>query len=215
MPTADKSPPKPTSTHPTIAELRAPLPVPSNGNGTKGTFSIYATRPINAPAHKLLKATLAHNQYSKWNTFAPDLTITSQPPPASHPAKALWRPNELQPGTVFTMRTYWDGSGLKSAAELGQATVTQVRVEAVEELGDGRAGYRVVWRDVAVPGLRWGMTAERVQEFEDVAGGGALYTTWETRGGPLAWLERLLYGRELVSMFAGWGAGLQGFVEDA
>ncbi|RDW75703.1 hypothetical protein BP5796_06524 [Coleophoma crateriformis] len=211
MTTTDKTPPKPTSTHPTIAELRAPLPVPSSS--TKGTFSIYASRPINAPAHKLLKATLAHNQYSKWNAFAPDLTIKSQPAPVSDPAKALWRPDELQPGTVFTMRTYRDGSGLKSAQELGPATVTELRVETVEELGEGRAGYRVVWRNVALPG--WCMTAERVQEFEDVAEGGALYTTWETMGGPLAWLVRLLYGRELVSMFAGWGAGLQGFVEDA
>jgi hypothetical protein len=192
------------------SEITEPIPVPSISS--KGSFSVKATITIAAPPSAVLKATLAHHRYV-WNSFVPEIKIDYQPPPSGDPAKALWRPDALQPGTKFTMRVYMDGSGGKSAAELGPSRDNPEIMTKVEELGDGRKGYRVAWKSTGFP--NWVLRCERVQEMVENAEGFTDYTTWETFGGPLAVTVKLTQGSKLVDRFADWARDLKRHLESS
>ncbi|KAL3420356.1 hypothetical protein PVAG01_08855 [Phlyctema vagabunda] len=191
------------------SEMTAPLPRPTVRS--LGVFALRATIDIAAPPSAVLKATLAHHSYGMWNSFVPSITIKSQPPPPADPSKTLGRPDDLQLGSQFVMTVYMDGSGLKSAAELGSATSNPETITVLEELGDGRNGYRVAWKTSMFPDFL--LNAERVQEMAENSDGGTTYTTWETFGGPLAYAVKLWSGRALVDRFGDWGRDLKRYVE--
>lgn len=88
---------------------------------------------------------------------------------------------------------------------------THILVTIIEELTDGRNGYRVAWK---APGWSaWILRGERVQEIVDLGSGKTQYKTWETFGGPLAYVIRALYKEDLISRFLDWSNDLKGYVE--
>lgn len=88
---------------------------------------------------------------------------------------------------------------------------SNVIVTFIEDLHDGRVGYRVVWK--ALGWSAWMLRAERVQEIVDLGSGETQYKTWETFGGPLAYVVRGLYKEDLVSRFRDCSNGLKEYVE--
>ena len=77
-----------------------------------------------------------------------------------------------------------------------------------DEVSEGK-GWRIVFRNTSWPA--WLLWSERVQEVRET-GGGCVYVTWDTFGGPLARVVRL-GGGLLVDRFWDWAEDLKIFVE--
>jgi len=84
----------------------------------------------------------------------------------------------------------------------------------VEELGDGRKGWRVAWAGTVAGG--WLLKCERVHEFVETEEAGVvttIYTNWESFGGPLAPVVKMLEAKRLSERFGDWAADLKKFAE--
>jgi hypothetical protein len=77
-----------------------------------------------------------------------------------------------------------------------------------EEVSEGK-GYRIVFRNTSWP--EWALWSERVQEVRET-GEGCVYVTWDTFGGPVAWVVRL-GGGLLVKRFWDWAEDLKIYAE--
>lgn len=206
--------PNPASTpSPPISSLTSPIPVPTYGPG--GTFSIFTSTHIASRPETGLRALLDHGSYHLWNSFTPHISINSQAPPQptadgdgindpqavprSLPPVELGA-GDLQPGMRFTLTACLTRAPWPFALK-NHVPLEITRVEALSA-ADGRAGYRVAWKSIGQP--EWILRAERVQELVLVEGGdgGTEYRCWETFGGPVAWLVKLLMGGSLRKRFA-------------
>lgn len=175
-----------------------PIPVPSYPTG--GVFSVLASTDIHASPSAILDALLDLASYPKWNTFAPRATVISTP--SSSPTNES--NTRLQVGTALKLEVCMKGPGTARRD-------THLLITIIEELRDGRNGYRVAWK--ALGWNAWLLCGERVQEMVDLGSGKTQYKTWETFGGPLAYVIRALYKGDLVSRFHDWSNDLKGHVE--
>lgn len=181
-----------------ISSIADPLPVPSYPTG--GLFTIIASITIHASPSEILDAILDLESYHKWNTFVPRATVVS----TSSSSSTNEPDTRAQVGTTLTLHAYIKGPGTACRE-------TPVLVTIIDELGDGRNGYRVVWK--AVGFNAWVLRSERVQEMVDLGSGNTQYKTWETFGGPLAYVIRALHKENLISRFLDWTNDLKGYVE--
>lgn len=181
-----------------ISSATDPIPVPSLPPG--GLFAILSDITIHASPSEILDALLELDSYPKWNTFAPRATIISTPSSSS----AIESDTRLQVGTVLKLEVYMKGPGTAHRD-------THLLVTIIEELNDGRNGYRVVWK--AQGWSAWILRGGRVQEIVDLGSGKTQYKTWETFGGLLAYVIRALYKEDLISRFLDWSKDLKAYVE--
>lgn len=175
-----------------------PIPVPSYPTG--GVFSILAGTTIYAPPSEILDAVLDLVSYPKWNTFVPYAKVTSTPSLSSNNHSDT----RLQVGTALKFDVYMKGPGTARRD-------SHVLITIIEELNDGRNGYRVAWK--ALGWSAWALRGERVQEIVDLGSGKTEYKTWETFGGPLAYVIWAFYKEDLISRFRDWSNDLKGYVE--
>jgi len=140
------------------------------------------------------------SNFGKWNTFVPSAVILKKN-----------QENEgLKVGTEMLFQVCMKGRG--TATRSSNEIVT-----AYEELTDGRKGRRVAWKAARQLGLR----AERVQEIVEIEAGQpgvpksakTEYTTWETFGGPLAFVLKVFMKDDLVNGFADWTKDLKEYCE--
>ena len=183
-----------------ISSATDPIPVPSYPTG--GVFTILASTTIHASPSEIFHAILDLASYPEWNTFVPRATVISTT--SSSPSPSNESDTRLQVGTALKLDVYMKGPGT------GRRD-SDVLVTIIEELNDGRNGYRVVWK--ALGWSAWILRAERVQEIVDLGSGETQYKTWETFGGPLAYVVRGLYKEDLVSRFLDCSNGLKRYVE--
>lgn len=181
-----------------ISSATDPIPVPSYPTG--GLFAILSEITIDSSPSDTLDALLDLASYPKWNTFVPRATIISTP--SSSSTNEL--DTRLQVGTAVNFDVYMKGPGTTRRD-------TPILVTIVEELNDGRNGYRVAWK--ALGYSAWVLRSERVQEIVDLSSGKTQYKTWETFGGPLAYVLRALYKEDLILRFRDWSNDLKGYVE--
>lgn len=180
-----------------ISSATDPIPVPSYPAG--GVFTILASTTIRASPSEIFNAILDLDSYSKWNTFVPRATVISTTSSTSNESDT-----RLQVGTALKFDVYMKGPGTGR-------TESDELVTIIEELNDGRSGYRVAWK--ALGWSTWSLRAERVQEIVDLGSGETQYKTWETFGGPLAYVIRGLYREDLISRFLDCSNGLKLYVE--
>ncbi|MCJ1463030.1 hypothetical protein MMC07_001634 [Pseudocyphellaria aurata] len=181
-----------------ISSIADPIPVPSYPTG--GLFTILASTTIHASPSEILDVILDLDSYHKWNTFVPRATVVSTP--SSSSTNNL--DTRLQVGTTLTLHAYMKGPGTA-------CNEAPVLVTIIDKLGDGRNGYRVVWKAMAFNA--WLLRGERVQEMVDLGSGNTQYKTWETFGGPLAYVVRVLHKENLISRFRDCSNDLKGYVE--
>lgn len=206
----------PSKTHPPQvltpmkSALVSPLPTPSYPTG--GVFSVLAQTTIAASPVNVLLALLDTSSYPKWNTFIPRVTISADPSSMTFrtevskriPSRSAGGATLLAVGTEVIFDVHMKGPDNPSRASAEQVTV-------VEELKDGRRGYRVAWKMMG-----WGdrmLRAERVNEIVEAADGHTTYRTWETFAGPMAYVVKIATGKDLVARFQDWATDLTKYVE--
>jgi len=188
-----------------ISSFTAVIPTPSYG--TKGVFSIIASINIKATASAVLKALEDVDSWGQWNSFVPEAEVVSEP----RQKDATVAPEPLKVGTQIMFSVYMNGNGLSSDTKRGEPHKDTLELTVLEELTDGRKGYRVAWKDIGYPG--WALYVERVHEIVEKEDGTTEYTNWETFGGPLSYVVKLVVGRQLLNLFDGWGKDLKNYVE--
>lgn len=171
-----------------------------------------AQTTIAASPAKVLVALLDTSSYAKWNSFVPRVTISADPSSMTFRTEVLQRvPSRsasgaalLAVGTEVIFHVHMRGPDSPSRASAEEVTV-------VEELKDGRRGYRVAWRTMG-RGDRM-LRTERVHEMVEAADGHTTYRTWETFAGPKAYVVRIATGKDLVARFHDWTTDLTTYVE--
>ena len=182
----------------TSSAMTDPIPVPSYPSG--GVFTVLAGTTIHASPSAILDALLDLASYPKWNTFIPHVTVISTPSSTSTNESGT----RLRVGTVLKFDVYMKGPGTARRDSHSLVTI-------IEELKDGRRGYRIAWKVLDLSA--WLLRGERVQEIVDLGSGNTQYKTWETFGGPLAYMVRALYKEDMISRFRDWSNELKEYVE--
>lgn len=187
-----------------VSYLGAPIPVPTYGS--KGLFATISKINIAAPPAAVLEALLDYKSYSKWNNALLPGRILSE-----GESTALSKAGHLSLGTELVITVNMSGGSLEPGAKGSRDSTIQIT--RVEELADGKKGFRVAWRPLlGVPS--WLLHIERVHVMFECAGG-TQYEDFETWGGILARLMRAMYGQIFVDGFAEWNRNLKKFVEES
>lgn len=195
-----------------MAELTSPIPCPTHG--TSNVFTCKGSSVhISAPPEFVFDIVADPASYPHWSTFTPHFEINYQPEDAG--SFSLGGPNHLRPGTKITQTVYMNGQGLAPDAKVSDSRPNHIQVSFVDRLqdiaGDGRTGFRICWIQTGISG--WFLRTERVHEFVDDGSGGTDYLSWETFGGPLAYIVRLAVGGQLVNRSADSGRELKAYAE--
>ena len=177
----------------TEAALKQPaLSTPHRASRT-ALFSIYSTSAISAPAAKVHAILLDSTTYAQWNTFCPRLTMPPNQP-------------QLAVGIHLTEHYYMRGHGKWPPGPQGMEVVN-----VDDQVSEG-VGLRIVFRNTSWPNfLLW---SERVQEIRAMTEDKCVYVTWDTFGGPLAWLVKITMGALLVERFKDWAEDLKNFAQE-
>lgn len=198
---------------PTAAQLfdptyTGPRPTASIPNG--GTFSIFATRTINAPASAVYDALTDLSNWHKWNTFIPAHTVLSKPDGSDGTRLVEGMSLEMHCQMTPTMKT----NGYDVVTKVGPLNTYARR----RNDGDVEGGYpvtTVLWK---MPNSWTGypafaLTAERVHRIVDLGDGRCEYSSSETFGGVLAGLSNWLFGQALKDRFEDWVRDVKQYVE--
>lgn len=178
---------------------------------SSAVLPVFSSARIAAPASFVFSIVLDTSWYPTWNTFAPRVTIRSQP--ASVPEK---KQNILQKDTCFTFHVVMDAKKPDSVSDT-KLRVTDystpdeqsdyVSKDLLEDDGSferdqGRV-YRVAWTlegDYVTKGLR----SERFHEIIDLGDHECEVRTWECQGGLLAKVVKSMYKDVLEAKFQQW-----------
>lgn len=179
----------------------SPIPTPTCGNS--GVFSIRSSVIIHAPTQAVFKTATDFSNFPAWNTFVPRVVVTTLPTESGN------TDGKIQVGTEMTFHVCMKGKDTSTREANEKVTV-------FEELSDGRKGYRSAWKSLVM-----GLKAERVQEVVEIDAGDpgipksarTEYRSWETFGGPVAYVIKLLLSKALVARFADWSSDLKSYCE--
>ena len=125
------------------------------------------------------------------------------------PSLPVGNPGWLEVGSVATIEVFMSGGGLAddSKKDRDQGIV----LTRLEKLGDGKQGLRIAWKGTGWS--HWQLHSERVMDFVDVGDGVTEYICWETFGGILARIVKLMHGETLVERFGDYTRDLKAFSE--
>ncbi len=182
--------------------------IPTPTYGPKGVFTVISNVSIKARALTVVKAIEDVDSYGKWNNFIPEAEIAAEP----RQKDATEASDPFEVGTKLNFSVYMNGNGLSSDTKRGEPQKENLEVTTLEELKDGRTGYKLAWKDIGYPD--WSLYVERVHEFVEKEDGTTEYTSWESFGGPLAYVIKLVVGRQLLNLFDGWNKDLKNYIEN-
>lgn len=181
-------------------------PIPTRTYGNQGLFSIQTSVIINASVDAVFNATTNVSNFPEWNTFVPKVDILS-----TNRESPSYEIGRLKIGTEMIFHVCMKGKDTptQKSAEL---------VTVMEGLSDrhGRRGHRAAWRS-----KQMGLKAERVTEVIEIRAGNLSvpksakteYRTWQTFGGPLAYILKLMIKDDLMNRFADWARDLKNYCE--
>ncbi|KAK3117206.1 hypothetical protein LTR53_001633 [Teratosphaeriaceae sp. CCFEE 6253] len=175
-------------------------PRPTHDHPTGGLFSIYAETAIAAPPRAVHDALLDINAWPAWNSFVPEVHITSHPHSHLANLRMVEGTNmifhlQITPTERITTRQACSHIGeLRTLRDHAAPAVTRIRWDLHNATS-------------MVPGFM--LKAQRVNEIEDLGDG----RTWETFAGWRASHYRKAYEGALRERFAEWCRDLKGYVE--
>jgi len=171
-----------------------------------GVFSVYASTAIHAPPQAVYDAILDVRKWKEWNTFVPEVTITSHPHSHSKDIKMTegvnmtfhvkMKPDE-QPTT--SKETCTHVSHVHTRANHGPPAITTIR-------------WNLHNAAIMTPGFL--IKAERTNEIEEAEDGTTRYRTWQTFGGWASNLVKSRYEQVLQDRFKDWCRDLKKYVEE-
>lgn len=188
-------------------------PRPSHFIPNGGLFSAYGSTRINAPPEVVYRALLNVGDYSKWNSFVQEVTITKNPNPHQR-RDGSTNSKRMTGGTcmIFHSELVKDPSYKTKSREV--ATL----VENLKLARDGHSSpcvTRIRWSldnaAISTPGFL--MRAERTNEIEEVGDGTTIYRTWETFGGLGARFVRGKFESALRDRISDWCRDLKKWCE--
>jgi hypothetical protein len=174
------------------------------------TLTSFGSVRINAPASVVFEAVRNVAEYSKWNSFVPNVTILSQPESSSKESKLL------EKDTSFVFQVVMDSSKPKQVTDV-QLRVTDISTpehpsdyvpQNVLE-GDGSftadltTVYRISWKSEG-SFISRGLKTERFHEVLKLEDNECEVRTWENQGGVLAHTVKWLYKSTLMKKFQDW-----------
>ncbi|KAF8850930.1 hypothetical protein BDZ45DRAFT_679498 [Acephala macrosclerotiorum] len=214
------SPPYPPTTEPhtsiatpITSALVPPIPVPTHGPG--GHFTVISKTIISAAPTEVLSLIRDTNTWSSWNTFCPSCVITKTPKDLECTDVNVPTEKEgwLDLGSEATIDVFMEGDGLIEGRKRSRTQgVCITRLVRIEE--EGRRGYRIAWKGTGWS--HWQLRSERVMEMVEVEGEGGMktdYVCWETFGGMLGPMIKMVVGSQLVDRFGDYSRDLRQYFE--
>ena len=177
----------------------APIPTPALPEGD-GTFSVVANNTINASAATIYNAIVDTSTWPEWNTFVPGVEITSQPSAASSSSPIITNGTEMK----FTvhMSSYFH----TTSPEKGDPVPPPPQPGA-----QPGTKYVIGWVSM---GPSWQVRAQRINEIVTTADPSVCeYNTYETFGGPMATVVKMMLGSTLAARFEDWARDLKAYCE--
>jgi hypothetical protein len=184
-------------------------------------FTSAASTHIKAPAEQVFNAVRAVDDYPKWNSFVPRVTIHSQPSGIASDSALLER------GTSFTYHVVMDSSKpdsvhdtklLVSDVSTPASPSTYVPAERLADdtsfTADLQTVYRISWVQDYGGLMGRGLRMERFHEIIVRGDGECEVRTWELMGGLLAHTVAWMYKDVLHQKFKDWVADLKKFCEE-
>ncbi|KUJ16224.1 uncharacterized protein LY89DRAFT_685256 [Mollisia scopiformis] len=196
---------------PVTSSLVPPIPVPTHGS--KGTFAVLSKAIIPATPIEVLTLIRDTNTWPLWNTFCPACVISPRKTPIPkcgdlETGKEGW----LELGSEATIDVHMEGDGLVEGSTRSRTQgLVVTRLEKIGE--DGRKAFRIAWKGVGYS--HWQLHSERVMEMVEVEGGGTDYVCWETFGGMLGSVVKMMVGAQLVDRFGDYSRDLREHFEKA
>ena len=176
-----------------------------------------ASTRISAPAAAVFEALIEVNNYSKWNTFVPRVTIHHQPNGGDD--------GKLHVGTLFTFHVVMDEKKPHSETPT-QLLVTDIsrpnhpsnylgedHLKDDSFTADLSSVYRISWKcegGFASKGLK----TERYHEVISLGPSECEVRTWENQAGILAYTVRWMYKKTLEQKFQLWCNDLKKYCEE-
>jgi hypothetical protein len=166
---------------------------------------VFAEATISAPPSAVYMALLDTSTWADWNTFVPSVTINKRPSTSSETVDT-----RLQKDMALSFHVNMTSTMTTTSKEL----VTQVdKVPSTLQPGQTT---RVIWimdnKSSMTP--RFLLSAERVNEIEDLGDGTCVYRSWETFGGILAHIVKWKFEQTLQKNFQDWVVGLQQYIQN-
>jgi hypothetical protein len=214
------------------------LPTPINGYPGIGGFTVTCATRINASPETCLQVVLDTAKYSEWNPFVPYATITHQPSEETTPPTSTTLQKgtkftfhvDMDVGTKTATPplpkeslTKTEGLVVTFLGPVDETVEKDKEVNAVAEgifadkaiTGKRTSRLRVCWgfdpENRAYP--HWLLRSERIQEFHlvETEDGRAVtdYVCWETFGGMLTPVMRLVVGAKVQNGVSAWMEGLK------
>ncbi|KAI5271457.1 hypothetical protein E4T47_05131 [Aureobasidium subglaciale] len=187
----------------TVADPSTPRPTPTIPNG--GFFSAFAETKIAASPAAVYKALIDTSIWGDWNDFVSSVTITKRPSTSPESGDAI-----MKKDMVLSFQVNMTSSMSTTSKEL---------VTHVDECPTGtQLGHitRINWvmdnKGNFAP--KFILTAERVNEIEDLGDGTCIYRSWETFAGFAARIVKWKFGQALQKNFDNWATGLRQYVEE-
>ncbi|PMD36209.1 hypothetical protein L207DRAFT_515928 [Hyaloscypha variabilis F] len=205
-----------TASTPVVSSVVPPIPVPTYGSG--GSFAVLARTHVPASPSTCLSLIRDTNNWSKWNTFCPSISLSpkSPPPPtSSDPAIPTGNDGWLELGTSGSIDVFMSGDGLIPGRKRSRTQGMTVTVlEPIASTSTGKNGYRLAWKGVGFS--HWQLHSERVMEFLPITlengEEGTEFSCWETFGGVLASVVKATYGSTLVERFGDYQRDVKAFL---
>lgn len=180
----------------------APRPTPAIPTG--GLFSPFAEVTVSAPPSAVYDALIDTSKWGEWNNFVPSVTITKHP--SSIPKSSDAR---MTKDMFMTFKVNMSSS----VSTVSKEIVTQV--DEPPTASHLKNITRVCWvmNNSGMLTPKFLLSAERVNEIEDLGDGTCIYRSWETFAGPFARIVKWKYEQTLETNFQKWATGLQQYVE--
>ena len=178
-----------------------------------GLFSAYASVRINASPEIVYRAILKVGDYSKWNTFVQDVTITKNPSP-HHRKDGSTNSKRMTGGTCMIFHSEL----IKNPQYKTNSREVATLVEGLKLAKDGHSSpciTRIRWSldnaAISTPGFI--LRSERTNEIEEAHDGTTVYRTWQTFNGPVARIIRNKFEKALQARLADWCRDLKAWCE--
>ncbi|KAI0047383.1 hypothetical protein FA95DRAFT_1559102 [Auriscalpium vulgare] len=168
---------------------------PSTEEGRKkGVFTVHSSIIIEAPRSTVWGVLLDFASYKEWNPF-----VRSQIA-YDHSKTPLVHTQSLAVGHTLRMDVHIPPTmDDKVSSQHSDEIVTVVDHEAC----------RIGWRYQPPALLSYGLHCERIQALSELEDGRTHYETWETFGGPVAYVLRATMEKDLRKSFDAMAAGLK------
>jgi len=200
---------------------------PKEGLGTvavptkEAHFATYCSLQVNAPASKVFEIVCNAGEYSKWNSWIPEVEIIGQPEGTSPSSKIL----EL--GTQFIFKVIMDEKKPNNKTDTkliicdvstpenpSTAYVTEEILQKDPSFTkDLSKLYRIGWKTDG-GFVSMGLMAERYHEIIIISENQCEVRTWEAQGNFLARTVKFLYHKTLQIKFQKWTDDLKKYSEE-